>query len=869
MEPEIAPRLAGRTKKSGLRHVWLNRPVMLAVPSALLFALASMDAEPACAASSSVSQTAQNSARAYNIPSLPLGQALATYGKQTGVQVTYDPALLAGKTSAGVSGSMNPQEALQKLLSSSSLSYRYADSNTIVIQKSAANITLGPIRVGGTLNHESSTGPGVGYVAHYTEAGTKTDTPITEIPNSVYVVTKQEIIDRQSQNVLEALQYLPGVVNMKGAADNGAANGSLANGTGSIMMRGFAATQYVDGIMSHSSSAGETAFVERVEALMGPASVLYGQVGPGGLVATRLKQPTDTSIRNVTVGFGNWGRYEATFDVADKVTKSGNVKYRIAGIGVTQETQQDYAHYKRVGVLPSLKWDIDDKTSLTVLGEYMYTPDSGTSGLYPGVGTIIPGKYGYIPRSRYLFDPGVNHNSTTEADFEYQFSHKFNKDWEFQQTFRYEDSSSHGNQVYLRQGLQADGETYPRAAWKASAFQKTLGLDSRVIGHFNTGPVKQTLVAGVDFRRVHWIQDLVYDLDGIPSINVWNPTYYNVHTCYTFNCPNALSVNNVNSTQFQKGVYFQDQIKFGHLSVLLGGRQDWYNYEATSLVQTKGDGAATAVSTSRSSENPSASKFTWRAGFTYNFDVGLTPYFSYATSFIPQAGAFKYNGEAIKPLTGAQYEAGFKYMVPHTDVLLTAAAYHIKENHYEITDTEHPGKQTDAGEVTSKGVELSAHANITKDLHLTASYTFNDTRVTNSDTTVVLRSMSGANLGRVSEQGKYISGLPRNMANMFIDYTLPRNVFHGLGINFGARYIGSSYADNANSYKVPDYILFDVGAHVDFGNVWTVLKGLQARLAMSNIANTRYVTGCGSSTYGGTCAYGQGRRVYGNLSYSW
>ncbi|MFW7270061.1 TonB-dependent siderophore receptor [Gluconacetobacter sp. Hr-1-5] len=866
MEPEIAPRLVGRTKKPGLRHVWLNRPVMLAVPSALLFALASMDAR---AASSNVSQTAAPLARSYNIPSLPLGQALATYGKQTGVQVTYDPALLTGKTSAAVSGSMAPQDALQKLLSSSNLSYRYAGSNTIVIQKAAANITLGPVRVGGTLGKESATGPGVGYVAHYTEAGTKTDAPITEIPNSIYVVTKQEIIDRQSQNVMETLQYLPGIVAPNGTAQNGSANGNLANGTGGIMMRGFQSTQYVDGIMSRSGSAGETAFVERVEALMGPASVLYGQVGPGGLIATRLKQPTDKPVRNVTVGFGNWGRYEATFDVGDKVTKSGNVKYRIAGIGVTQGTQQDYVHYKRVGILPSIKWDIDDKTSLTLLGEYMYTPQDGLEGRFPGIGTLTRGKYGYIPRSRYLYDPSVNENTQNEADFEYQFSHKFNKNWEFQQTFRYEDSWSNLDSVYLRQGLQANGETYPRGGWSGYSAQKTIGLDSRVVGHVDTGSVRQTLVAGVDFRKVYFDQNLGYDTQGVAAINVWDPVYYNVHPCYDLSCSDAVSWNNFSENQFQKGIYFQDQIKFGKLSVLLGGRQDWYNYTSKSFSRDKDTGPQTAWDTSQGGTRSSAAKFTWRGGFTYNFDFGLTPYFSYATSFIPQVGAFKYNGEPIKPLTGAQYEVGLKYLIPHTDVMLTAAAYHIKESHYEITDTEHPGKEMDAGTVTSKGVELSAHANITRDLHLTASYTFNDTRVTKSDTMVDRYDMAGNDLGEVSEQGKYVGAIPRNMANMFVDYTLPRNIFRGLGINFGARYIGSSYADNAQSYKVPQYILFDAGAHLDFGNVFPTLKGLQARLAMSNIANTRYVGSCVSNGFGGSCAYGEGRRVYGNLSYSW
>lgn len=127
----------------------------------------------------------------------------------------------------------------------------------------------------------------------------------------------------------------------------------------------------------------------------------------------------------------------------------------------------------------------------------------------------------------------------------------------------------------------------------------------------------------------------------------------------------------------------------------------------------------------------------------------------------------------------------------------------------------------------------------------------------------------GPNDGAISEQGKYVAGLPRNMVNMFVDYTLPRKIFYGLGVNFGIRYIGSTYADNANSYRVPAYLLFDVGAHYDFENASPMLKGLRAQVAISNLANTRYVTSCSSGDSGGMCYYGQAQRIYGNFSYSW
>ncbi len=821
-------------------------------------------------ASGAFAQTVVSSAmtadqsKSFSIPTGSLAKALTSFGAQSGKQVSVETSVIQGLSSPGIAGRMTAQQALTRLLAGTGLTYRLS-GNVVTLVKVSANITLGPVRVGGTAfdPHQAAIGPGNGYVATYTDAGTKTDTPLWEIPNSVYVITKQEIQDQQAQNIQEALRYMPGVYSEKTGTGN---NGNAGTSGGGFMQRGFRSTQYVDGIQSNSRSAGETAFVERVEALNGPASVMYGQTGPGGIIATRLKQPTETPIRNVSVGFGNWGRYEATFDVSDKITKSGNLKYRIAGIGVTQGTQTDYVNYKRVGVLPSIKWDIDNKTSITLLGSYMYTPDNGFYGTgYPLIGTLIRGKGGYLPRSRFLGEPGANEFNSSEARFEYQFSHKFNKHLEFQQTFMYENSTAKYNSL-SGGNLDSDGSTFERTGNKASQPDRTIGLDSKIVSHISTGPVSHTLAAGMDFRQVKVEQNIYYDLSA-SSIDIWNPQY-GWSPDYSLSGSDMVTNSDAFQTLSQKGIYFQDQMKFHRLTVTLGGRQDWYGYDM-SVYGARHIGDTYVGPHLSAVQKEPASAFTWRAGFTYNFDFGLTPYFSYATSFMPQVGYFSADGKLFKPNQGDQFEAGLKYLIPHSDIFLTAAAYHIKEDHYAITDTVNPGYQVDAGTVVSKGVELSAHANITKDLHLTASYSFNDTRVAKSDTTESQRDIYGNVIGEVSEKGKYIAGLPRNMVNMFIDYTPPARIMHGFGVNFGVRYVGMTYADNANSFKAPAYTLFDVGAHYDFSALTPTLKGLKAQLAISNLANKRYVTSCATSGGGGACYYGQGQRIYGNLSYSW
>ncbi|PAL26008.1 TonB-dependent siderophore receptor [Acetobacter syzygii] len=794
--------------------------------------------------------------KSFLISPQPLANALTTFGMQSGWQISVPDTLTAKLSSPGVSGSFAPDVALSHLLAGTGLTYQVSGSHSVIIKKASANITLGPVRVGGTVAHQDPTGPGVGYFAENTMAGTKTDTPIIEIPNSIYVVTKQQMVDQQAQKLTEALRYSPGIyAEPQGTELTGAASGS------GIRQRGFITSQYVDGIMSNSYTAGETAFLDRIEVVNGPASVMYGQVNPGGMIGTSLKKPTATPLHDVSVGFGNWGRYEATFDISDKITKTGNLRYRVAAIGVTQGAQTEYVHYKRLGVLPSLTWDIDPKTSLTLVGGYIYTPFSGTTATeYPLIGTLIPGPEGRVSRRTFYGDPKFNHNSAQDAMFEYQFRHEFNKYITFNQSFRYERSQDHDQ--YMPFWGRVSPTEFVRVPWDSNGINRTIGLDTKLTGHIATGPVSQIWVVGSDFRQIKSYSN--YSMGDNDVINIYHPVYDLDMTC--IKNPWSCNVEKYPSwtNYFQEGVYFQDQIKWKGLSILLGGRQDWFNSHTVGATRDYNtDGSTTTIIDSHSHMAQSA--FTWRAGLVYKLSFGLAPYFSYATSFIPQTTR-NWRGNPFSPLTGKQYEAGLKYQVPGSSILLTAAAFHINENHFLITDPDHPNYSADAGRVASKGVELSANANITKDLRLTASYTYDSVRYAKSNLTqAVIDAATGETGDKVSERGKYVQSVPRNMMSAFFDYTVPQSFVKGFGINWGIRYTGFTYADAANSFKVPAYVLFDVGAHYDFGQVFPALKGLRSQIAISNLTNRYYITSCGRND----CYLGQGRRVYGNLSYSW
>lgn len=799
-----------------------------------------------------------------DIPRQPLSAALQAFSRRTGIQVVYTASIDAGIISPGISGDFDVMTALSRLLSGTGVTFRQSGKGAVVLAKASASIPLGPVRVGGIVVHQDPTGPGVGYVAENTMAGTKTNTPITEIPNSIYVITKQQMVDQQPQNIAEALRYTAGI---RTESEGTYGNGSVHGGDSGIIQRGFSTSQFVDGLMTNSTSAGETAFLERIEVLNGPASVMYGQTTPSGMVAMSLKKPTDTPLRQVSLGFGNCGRYQATLDLSDKITKSGNVRYRIAAIGVTQGTQTNYVDYHRVGVLPSITWDIDKKTSLSLLGMYMYTPGDGLGNQYPAIGTLYPGEYGRISRSTFIGEPNFNVSSEKDAMFEYQFRHKFNKYINFSQTFRYEDSTRNQNRTYYD---GQEDETATTAYLQPNVYYtntNTIGLDSRLFGKFNTGYLNHTWVVGSDFRQYNYNSNYMVDKNE-PSVNIYNPVY-NYTPCFTWNHAGCqLNGYIYNASYFQEGVYFQDQIKWKGLSILIGGRQDWVNMKYdTDNSYTNRNASNVKTLTSSTDKAQPQSAFTWRAGIIYKFNFGLSPYFSYSTSFVPQIGSTDYQGRPFLPLTGKQLEAGLKYKVPNRDILLTAAAFHIDEDHYLISDLAHSTFSTDAGKVRSQGFEVSANANVTKELKLIASYSYTDIRYAKTNKKskkfdVFTDSTYGS---AISQSGKSVPYVPKNMFSVFADYTFSSTRLKGFGINWGARYTGFTYADNVESFKTLPYILFDLGAHYDFGQSISALRGLKAQLAVSNLANTYYVSEC-QTDY---CYLGQGRRVYGNLTYNW
>lgn len=684
---------------------------------------------------------------------------------------------------------------------------------------------------------ERATGPVVGYSARQSATGTKTDTPLLETPQSISVVTKDQIRDQGAQSVQDALQYTPGV-SLQGYGANAFFDG--------FKVRGFDAPQYLDGLrlpkdgISFAMPKIETYGLERLEVLKGPSSGLYGQTDPGGFINMISKRPTATPHYDVEGTFGSFNRIQGAFDIGGPIDKNGEFLYRLVGLARQSDTQTDFVQDNKLFIAPSLTWRPTTDTSFTILSHYQKIDNKGYQQYVPGNVSFLPNPNGRVPYSRYIGEPGLDGYKLEQAAIGYEFEHRFDNNLQFRQNFRYLEVSNDLQSVRSEGMVPLSNSFVNRTYNYVSSKAQNLTLDNQLQADFRTGMLTHKVLVGFDY--LHQTGSSDYRSSYILPINAYNPVYGASPIPPASSLIPGMLLNNKID---QAGLYAQDQIKLDRWTLSLTGRQDFVNTETIS--SSPSPFAYPPVGAYRRSDSAQ----TGRVGLNYLFDFGLSPYANYSTSFVPNANASQ-SGQAFKPTTGEGWEAGMKFQPIGTNLLVTAAYFDIRQNNVLTADPGNPlySVQTDA--VHSTGVELEARGNITRELEIIAGYTHTDAKITAS---------------AVGAQGKYVNGVPIDQASLWAKYTWHDGPLAGLGLGAGVRYVGESYGDLYNTFVLPDYTLFDASVNYDFAYARPDLKGWSAQVTAKNLTNRYYVASCLTGL--AYCGLGTARTVLGTLKYSW
>ncbi len=710
-----------------------------------------------------------------------------------------------------------------------------APARDTVAPSSGPAVTLDTLSVEGG---ERGDGPVHGYVARQSRAGTKTDAPIAETPQSIAVVGRQQMDDQQARSVAEALNYTPGVF----TAYRGA-----SNVRDELFVRGFFyVPRYLDGMLlggDEDYAKINPYLLERVELISGPSSVLYGQTNPGGVVNMVSKRPLFTGpLRETKLTLGSRSYLEGSFDVSDWIAGTDALAFRIVGTGLSTDLQEHFTKQRGVAIAPSLSWAPSADTTLTLLSGYQWEPNFGYRNFLDADGTVRPiARYGFVPRDFFVSDPNFERAERNQAWIGYEFEHRASDALTLRQKLRYYwvDDLQHT----LTWGRAAPDPVtgartrVSRTASGGTDSWGTLTNDNQVELKLATGPVDHTVLAGLDYRDRSRKKQWGFNGRDVPAISLTNPIYG-----YDFSRLVLDPDQDTRVAASQVGLYLQDQAKIGDLHLLTGLREDWAKTTITERVtpgvQRKDDTA-----------------FTYRVGALYTLPGGIAPYVSYATSFEPTLEAPPPGKEPFKPVTADQFEGGIKFAPDGTHMLFTATYYDIwQRNVVQRIYTPFYGFRVaqQIGAIHNRGAELSAEAEVTPNLSLIASYSHIDSTIVRT--------------GFTDERGKTPARIPADMASLWVKYAFDTGVLRGLTLGAGIRYLGTSWGDNANTFRVPAYTLVDALLAYDLGALDRRYDGAELQLNAKNIGNVTYTASCANKY---ACFYGEGVTVTGALTVKW
>ncbi|MBI1449209.1 TonB-dependent siderophore receptor [Acinetobacter sp. AC1-2] len=641
------------------------------------------------------------------------------------------------------------------------------------------------------------------YVATKATSALKSDAPLFKTAQSVSVVTREQLDQKQAKTLAEALEGVAGVE-----------AGKLGRrGWDDFVIRGQTSSDsvYVDGLRVGQSSptpsvAAEISGMDQVQVLKGPASINFGLVAPGGMVNLVTKRPQAENFARASMTYGSYSLKEGTFDLNYSPNNSEKGAFRLNGRISDQDDPTDYVYFKNYYISPSYNFDLGDNTDLSVIASYQHREYIRQQGL-PVIGTLKDNPNGAIDRSLYIGDPNFGKYEADVYRTGYTFKHAFDNGWNFNQNFAVQKTEMDGKAVFARTGSNfwAD-KNYTTISRKNNSRHQIIdnlsfAIDNRLNKQFDLYGMQHDFNIGVDAFQEK--SDYTNNRCNVGDLNIYAPVYGQ-----TVTCSDPVSNHDINRLKYV-GLYIRDRIQLNDQWLLsLSGRQDWAQTQSTSLVTSNA---------TKQSDNA----FTGSASVMYTLNDIVAPYVSYATSFTPNSGT-DVNNNPFKPEEGKQVEVGMKLQSPDQRIQGAIAWYDLKRQNVVVNDLINTSEKVQRGEQLTRGIETELSAEILEGLKLTAAYTY----------TIDAEISKDANTSNV---GKALDNIPEHAYSLSARYKF--DPASKLGWYVGGGFRGETYKTvDGLDVHVPGYTVFDTEAGYDAGH-WG------AQLAIRNLFDKDYYAG--------------------------
>ena len=600
---------------------------------------------------------------------------------------------------------------------------------------------------------------------------TRTDTPVLDIPASIQVIPQQVLEDQQVTRLDEALSNVSGVT----------FGGTFVNTSLNFNIRGFDAPTLRNGFRDFGGFTGVSPTItnlERVEVLKGPASILYGEVQPGGLINLVTEQPLSEPTYELAARVGNRGVFQPQVDLSGPITPDQRLLYRLNASYFHDDGFTDFDQdIEQTFVAPVLAWQISERTNLTINAEYLNDQQPFETGLVAFGDGVVD-----VPFDRIISEPD-NFTDSELFRIGYDLKHDFNEQWHIRNAFEYSNRDLR-NVSALPLDFDETTGFVTRFPSQQELDTENFSLQTNIVGEFATGSVGHTLLAGVDLNRTEDSEVTGFDFFTPSFLDIFNPVYGLV-TIDEENLP-LFADNDIQTDRL--GIYLQDQIDITDNLILLAGiRYDTVEQETTNN-PTDLDPIG-----SETTQNDDA--WTPRVGIVYQPADFLSLFASYSQSFTPNPGTTA-AGDPLEPEEGEGFEIGIKAELLEGNLLATLAYFDITRQNVATPDPLDPFSSVATGKQRSQGVELDIVGEIMPGWNIIASYAYTDARVTEDN---------------VIPDGNGLFNAPEHSASLWTTYEITSGELQGLGFGAGFNFVGERDGDLDNSFVLDDYFLTNAG----------------------------------------------------------
>ena len=613
----------------------------------------------------------------------------------------------------------------------------------------------------------------IGQRDRRTTSATKTDTPLQDVPQAISVVTAEQIAEQGLRSIGDVLRQVPGA--------------QIASGEGhrdQIILRGQNTTAdfFVDGIRDDVQYYRGLYNLDRVEVLKGPNAMIFGRGGGGGIVNRVTKKANGQGFAAGALSLDTHGAWAVEADVGAPI--ANGLSGRLNGVYETFDSFRDHVDGRRVGLNPTLGWDVGDNTRIDLSYEYSHDRRTVDRGIPSKNGRPLKGA-----QAKFFGDEDVNRLHFDAHVGDLTIAHRFSDALRWTGKLRVGTYDKFYGNALAATAVSAT-DTVGIEAYQSATERDALFIQNDLVADMTTGPVAHTLLIGIDHGRQDTFadrQDGFFDANGGVRRLTVPLAMSDELPPITFRDDPSRRVTAADTDARATGIYVQDQAKIGrHVELVAGLRHDWFRLDYHNLINDA------RLSRKDSLWSP-------RLGLVVKPSDAASLYASWSKSFLPQSGdqfsSLAANTATLAPEKFVNREIGAKYS-PMAGLDLTLAAYILKRSNTRVADPTDPTRFVLTGEQRSKGIEASASGKLTDRLSIYAAATVQKAEIR--------RATSAAPAGRE------IASVPRFTTSLWGRY----DVTDRLGFGLGVYHQSKMFASVGNAVVVPGYTRVDAAAFI-------------------------------------------------------